>query len=129
MFPPVDRSIDAAEASALRAQLQGDLLLPGDAGYDDARAIWNGMIDRRPGLIIRCRNAGDVAAGVNFAREKGLPLAIKGGGHNVAGNAVCDDGVVLDLSPMRSVDVDPLSRTVRADGGCLLSDLDEATQE
>ncbi len=124
----INPSIAAEEAAGLRASLRGELLLPGDEGYDDARAIWNGMIDRRPGLIIRCLGANDVVAGVNFAREKGLPLAVKGGGHNVAGNAVCDDGVMLDLSLMRSVQVNPDNQTVRVDGGCLLSDVDIETQ-
>lgn len=117
------------EVEALRTQLSGPLLMFGDAAYDETRAIWNGMIDRRPKYIIRCRNTNDVVAGVHFAREHGLSLAIKGGGHNVAGNAVCDDGVMLDLSLMRNVHVNAQTRTVRVDGGCLLSDVDTETQK
>jgi FAD/FMN-containing dehydrogenase len=125
---PTTLAFTHEEVAALRNGLRGELLLPDDPGYDEARAIWNGMIDRRPGLIIRCLGANDVAAGVDYAREQGLPLAVKGGGHNVAGNAVCDDGVMLDLSLMRSVQVNPDKRTVRVDGGCLLSDVDMETQ-
>ncbi|HEX5761261.1 MAG TPA: FAD-binding oxidoreductase [Thermoanaerobaculia bacterium] len=104
------------------------MLLPGDAGYDEARSIWNAMIDRRPALIARCLGAGDVVAGVELARERGLPLSVKGGGHNIAGLAVCDGGLMLDLSLMRGVWVDPAARTARAQAGCLLGDVDRETQ-
>lgn len=114
--------------SALQAQHRGPLLLPGAADYDTARTIWNAMIDRRPALVARCQDAADVVAGVNFARERGLPLSIKGGGHNIAGTAV-GEGLMLDLSPLREVRVDPVSRTAAAQPGCLLSDVDRATQE
>lgn len=124
----MQKQLDESTLEGLRGNLRGELLLPEDAGYDAARAIWNGMIDRKPALIIQCLGAHDVVQGVNFAREQGLLLAIKGGGHNVAGNAVCDGGVMLDLSLMRSVHVDPKRKTVRADAGCLLSDVDYETQ-
>src|SRR4026209_933514 len=86
-----------------RKQLTGELLLPGDQGYEDARKVWNGMIDRHPALIARCRNAQDVIHSVNFARTHKLLVSIKGGGHNVTGNATCDDGIMIDLSQMKSV--------------------------
>ncbi|MFQ5709293.1 MAG: FAD-binding oxidoreductase [bacterium] len=124
----MQKQLDETTLDGLRANLRGELLLPADDGYDAARAIWNGMIDRKPALIIQCLGTRDVVQGVNFAREQGLLLAIKGGGHNVAGNAVCDGGVMLDLSLMRSTHVDPKRKTVRADAGCLLSDVDYETQ-
>ena len=117
-----------AVINALRPALRGDVVLPGDAGYDEARAIWNGMIDRRPAVIVRCRGAADVRRAVLFARETGLPLAVRGGGHNIAGNALCDGGVVIDLSPMRSVWVDPAKRVARVEAGCTLGDVDHETQ-
>ena len=113
---------------AFKATLRGPVLQPGDPGYDDARAIWNAMIDRRPAMIARCAGTADVVASVNFARENGLPLAVKGGGHNIAGSALCEDGMVIDLSPMRDVHVDPRSRLAWVGGGALLSDIDHETQ-
>ncbi|HEX6749137.1 MAG TPA: FAD-binding oxidoreductase [Longimicrobium sp.] len=112
----------------LRAAIRGEIVLPGDTGYDEARAVWNAMIDRRPAVIVRCRGAADVRRAVRFARGSGLPLAVRGGGHNIAGNAVCDGGVVMDLSPMRSVWVDPASRIARVEAGCTLGDVDHETQ-
>ena len=112
----------------LRASLSGTLVLPGDAGYDTARRVWNGMIDMHPAMIVRCADAGDVAAGILFARSHGLPLAVRGGGHSVTGASTCDDGLVLDLSPMKAISVDPATRAVRAEAGALLGELDEATQ-
>ncbi|HEY1273359.1 MAG TPA: FAD-binding oxidoreductase [Thermoleophilaceae bacterium] len=106
----------------------GELIAPGDSSYDDARQIWNGAIDRRPGLIARCASAADVAAAVRFARERELPVAVRGGGHGVAGHAVCDDGLVVDLSPMKSIAVDPQARTARAEAGVLWGELDGAAQ-
>src|ERR671936_959570 len=103
---------------------QGELLAPGDERYDEARKVWNGAIDRRPALIARCRGAGDVAAALRHAREHDLRVAVRGGGHGVAGLAVCDDGLVVDLSPMRAIDVDPAAQTVRAEAGVLLGELD-----
>jgi FAD/FMN-containing dehydrogenase len=106
----------------------GELITPSDAGYDEARKIWNGAIDRRPALIARCREPADVMAALRLARERELPIAVRGGGHGVAGTAVCDDGLVIDLSPMKGIAVDPAARTARAQGGVLWGELDAATQ-
>jgi FAD/FMN-containing dehydrogenase len=108
--------------------VRGAVLRGGDPEYDDARSIWNGLIDRRPALIVQCTGAADVVDAVNFAREHDLLLSIKGGGHNVAGNAVNDGGIVIDLSGMRGVRVDPSTQTVRVQGGATLGDLDRETQ-
>jgi FAD/FMN-containing dehydrogenase len=117
-----------ADLDSLRAQLRGELLTPAEPDYDTARRVWNGMIDRRPAAIARCTGPADVIAAVRFAREQGLGVAVRGGGHNVAGNAVCDDGVVIDLSPMRGVRVDRSRGVVRVGGGALLGDIDHETQ-
>ncbi|GAB3671003.1 FAD-binding oxidoreductase [Halopiger thermotolerans] len=108
--------------------LHGDLLRPESPNYDEARSIWNGMIDRRPTAIVRARGVSDVIATVDFAREHDLLLAIRGGGHHIAGNAVCDDGLMLDCSAMRSVQVDPERRTARVEPGATLADMDHETQ-
>jgi FAD/FMN-containing dehydrogenase len=121
-------TIDPEALQGFVAGVRGDVLQPGDIGYDEARAIWNGLIDRRPALIVRCTGAADVVDAVDFAREHGLTLSIRGGGHNVAGNAVNDDGLVIDLSRMRGVHVDPATQTVRAQGGATLGDIDRETQ-
>ncbi len=107
---------------------RGELLLPTSAGYDTARRIWNGAIDRHPACIARCTGVADVVAAVRFARDHDLEIAVRGGGHNVAGTAVCDDGVVIDLSAMRAVWVDPVGRTAWVQGGALWSDVDHETQ-
>jgi FAD/FMN-containing dehydrogenase len=107
---------------------RGELLQPSSPGYDAARAVWNGSVDRRPAGIARCRGTADVAAAVRFARDRGLEIAVRGGGHNVAGTAVCDGGVVIDLSPMRAVSVDPVRRTALVQGGALWEDVDHETQ-
>ena len=112
----------------LRSQLSGDLLAPGDDGYDAARSVWNGMIDRRPGAICRCQSAEDVIASVRFAGQEGLPVSIRGGGHNVAGHAVGDGGLMIDLSPMRGVRVNPDTRSASVQGGALWGDVDAASQ-
>ena len=117
------------EAQGLEGRMRGQLLRSGDAGYDEARTIWNAMIDRRPALIARCAGTADVVTAVNFAREEGLLVAVRGGGHNVAGNAICDGGLVIDLSPMKDIVVDPVARTARAGGGVLWGEFDRATQE
>jgi FAD/FMN-containing dehydrogenase len=104
------------------------VLRPGDAGYQPARALWNGAIDRRPGLIARCQGAADVAAAIRHARAEGLPVAVRGGGHNVAGTASCDGGLVIDLSPMKGVQVDPGARSAWAQPGLLWGELDHETQ-
>src|SRR5690606_23829908 len=102
---------DQKTVESLQAQLKGELILPGTPGYDEGRSIWNRMIDRYPGFIVKCRTKGDVAKAIRFAGEHRLPLSIKGGGHNVAGNAVCDGGLVIDLSPMKSIHVDVERKT------------------
>jgi FAD/FMN-containing dehydrogenase len=112
----------------LKTRLQGELLLPGHPGYDESRSIWNAMIDRQPAVIVRALGAPDIVTGVRLARESGLPLSIKGGGHNIAGLAVADGGLTLDLSLMRGVQVNPSARTARAEAGALLADVDRETQ-
>jgi FAD/FMN-containing dehydrogenase len=107
---------------------RGGVIAPGQDEYDDARAVWNGAVDRRPRLIARCSGTADVAAAVRFARDHGLEIAVRGGGHNVAGTAVCDDGIVIDLSAMRAVWVDPAGHTARVQGGALWGDVDHETQ-
>jgi FAD/FMN-containing dehydrogenase len=124
-----ETSVPAAAVDDLRANLRGQALTPHDAGYDEARKVWNGSIDRYPGLVVRCAGVSDVRAAVRLAVEHGLPVAIRGGAHNVAGSGTCDGGLVLDLSPMRSVRVDPWARTASADPGLLWRDLDRETQE
>jgi len=108
---------------------EGQLIGPEDAGYDEARAVYNGMIDKRPALIARCATPADVARTIGFARERDLLLAVRGGGHNGAGLGTCDDGVVIDLSLMRDIQVDPEARTVRVGGGCTWGEVDRATGE
>jgi FAD/FMN-containing dehydrogenase len=110
-------------------ELRGDVLRPGDADYEDSRRIWNGMIDKRPALIARCATVDDVREALDFARRRNLLVAVRGGGHGVAGYAVCDDGLVIDLAQMNGVDVDAHKSTVRAGGGCRLGDVDRATQD
>ena len=119
-------------ARAAREELtdfEGLLIGPDDADYEEARQVYNAMIDKRPGLIARCANPEDVARAVTFAREHDLLLAVRGGGHNGAGLGTCDDGVVIDLSQLKGVEVDPQARTVRVGGGCTWSDVDKATNE
>lgn len=125
------QSITDQAASALTdlaGRLEGELVLPGDESYDEARSVWNGMIDLRPAAVARCASTEDVRASVVAARASGLPLAVRGGGHNVAGLGTIEDGLVIDLSLMREVTVDPGQRRVCAGGGALLGDLDTATQ-
>ena len=119
---------DETAIAEFRAALRGDLLLPGDAGYDDARVIFNAMIDKRPALIARCAGADDVVQAVNFARTHDLVVSVRGGGHNVSGNAVCDGGLMIDLSPMKAVEVDQAARTARAEPGLLWAEFDKETQ-
>ena len=121
-------TVSAPVLDAFAASLRGQLLNAGDAGYDEARNVWNAMIDRRPGLIVRCAGAADVIAAVNFARENHLLTAVRGGGHNIAGSAVCDGGLMIDLSTMRSVRVDRVARRVWVEPGATLADLDKETQ-
>src|SRR5829696_365195 len=126
--PTSPRTIDEVALRAFRARLQGDLLAPGDPGYDDARRVFNAMIDRYPALIVRGRSAEDVRRAVLFARERELPLSVKGGGHNVAGSAVCDGGLMLDLSLFKGIHVDPERRIALAEPGLVLGEVDAATQ-
>jgi FAD/FMN-containing dehydrogenase len=113
---------------ALKARVRGIVLTDHDEGYDAARSVWNGMIDRRPGIIVRCAGAADVMAAVDFARETGAVLSVRGGGHNIAGSAVCDNGVMVDLSPMKSVRIDPFARTARVEPGVTLGEFDREAQ-
>jgi hypothetical protein len=119
--------VSSEAIQSLVGALRGSVIQPDDPGYDEARALYNAMIDKRPRLIARCVDAGDVMTAVNFARDQGLLLAIRGGGHNGPGLGSCDNGLVIDLSGMKSVRVDPASRTVRADAGCTSGDVDHAT--
>jgi FAD/FMN-containing dehydrogenase len=112
----------------LDEQFDGRLLVPGDAGYEEARAVWNAMIDRRPRAIVRCASAEDVAAAVRFAREDDLEIGVRCGGHSVLGLAVPEDGLMIDLTPMGGVRVDPERRRAWVQGGALLGALDRATQ-
>ena len=111
----------------LRAQVVGEVVAPGDETYDEARKVYNAMIDRRPGVVVHCLNTSDVVAAVNFARENELDLAVRGGSHSVPGFGTCEGGVVIDLSGMRSVSVNPTSRTARAEGGATWGDFNDAT--
>jgi FAD/FMN-containing dehydrogenase len=111
-----------------RASLRGQLLQPKDPGYDAARTVWNAMIDRHPAIIVRCAGVADVMASVDFARTQGLRLAVRGGGHNIAGSALCDDGLVVDLSAMRSVRIDSEQRRAFVEGGATLGDFDHEAQ-
>lgn len=120
--------VHESDIQKFKTQLRGEVIDRGDPRYDDARKVFNGMIDKRPALIVRCAGVGDVIAAVNFAREADLLVAVRGGGHGVAGSAVCDDGLVIDLSAMNSVHVDPQKRTARAGGGATWRDLDHETQ-
>jgi FAD/FMN-containing dehydrogenase len=111
-----------------KSRLRGSLLHPGEDGYDQARKIWNGMFDRRPALIARCAGAADVISAVNFARDNKLQVAVRGGGHSLPGHSVCDGGVVIDLSPMKAIRVDPAARTARAEPGVKWLEFDRETQ-
>ena len=124
----VQTPIGAEALANLTLAIRGEIISPEDAGYQQSRSIWNGMIDRRPALIVRALGVSDVVACVRFARENGLPISIKGGGHNIAGLAVADGAVMLDMSLMRGVWVDPQASTAHAQAGCLLGDVDRETQ-
>jgi len=123
------RQFQEAILTEFKSHFGGDILLPGDPGYDDTRQIWNGMIDRKPALIARCKSAGDIGQSVQFGRDQGLVVAIRGGGHNIAGNAVCDDGLMIDLSLMKKVEVDPKARRATVEPGCILADFDAVAQK
>jgi FAD/FMN-containing dehydrogenase len=121
-------TLGEATLAELAQAVHGELLTPGADGYDEARAIWNGAHDRRPALIIRCTGVADVIKGVQFARSENLPLALRGGGHSIPGFSTCDGGVVLDMSAMKGIRVDPDAKRVSAQAGCLWADLDHETQ-
>ncbi|MFW6201888.1 MAG: FAD-binding oxidoreductase [Gemmatimonadota bacterium] len=123
-----DVTVDAAAVHELEDRLRGPVLRAGDEGYDEARRIWNAMIDKRPALIARCTGAADVIDALRWSREHDLLVSVRGGGHNVAGNALCDGGLTMDLSGLRSVHVDPAARTARAEPGVTLGDIDRETQ-
>ena len=120
--------VDDAAINAFGARLRGQLIGPGDEGYDGARKIWNGMFDRHPALIARCAGAADVITAVTFARERGLTVAVRGGGHSFPGHSVCDGGLVIDLSQMKGLRVDPAARTARAEPGVRWIEFDRETQ-
>ena len=121
-------TLSAETIEALGGGLRGVLCMPGEPGYDQARTIWNAMIERRPGAVVRAAGASDVIRAVKLAAEQKLVLSIRGGGHSIAGNAVCDGGLMLDLTPMKSVRVDPHARTARVEPGVVLGELDHETQ-
>jgi FAD/FMN-containing dehydrogenase len=120
--------LQAAKLKELKGNFRGAIVLPGDNAYESARKIWNAMIDKHPAVILRCATTSDIVHAVNFARDNGIILAVRGGGHNIAGNAMCDDGIVIDLSQMKAARVDPDARRVTVEGGATLADLDAATQ-
>jgi FAD/FMN-containing dehydrogenase len=120
--------IQSTKIDAFKGKFGGEVVSPGDEAYDDARKIWNAMIDKHPALIVRCITKSDVVLAVNFARDNELLLAVRGGGHNIAGSAMCDDGIVIDLSQMKAASVDPVARRVTIEGGATLADLDASTQ-
>jgi FAD/FMN-containing dehydrogenase len=128
MVEAATRQIDPERLRAFRSAFAGDVILPGDATYDAARAVWNGMVDRRPAVILRPTNAGEVAAALRFARDEDLAIAVRSGGHSLPGHSTCDDGAIIDLAAMRGVTVDPERRVARCNGGALLGELDDAAQ-
>ena len=121
-------TLDKITIKYFEKNLNGQLIRPGDTDYDEARAVWNGMIDRHPLLIARCESPADVITAVNFAREHNLQVAVRGGGHNVAGHGTSDGGMVIDLGAMKQIDIDPIGRTVRVEGGATIGDIDQVTQ-
>src|SRR5437868_9158083 len=124
---PIATTLEKATVQDLRSRMRGDLIQPGDPGYEPARRVYNAMIDQHPALITHCADVADVISAVNFARQHQLTLAVRGGGHNGAGLGTCDGGLVIDLSRMKGIRVDPAARTVRVEGGCTWGDVDHAT--
>lgn len=128
MTTSMGAGVAEATIQQFKSGLRGPLLQPGDAGYDDARRVWNGMIDRKPAMIARCKGVADVMSAVQFARANNLLVSVRGGGHNVSGNAVCDDGLMIDLSPTKGIRIDPARRVARAQAGVTWGELDHETQ-
>jgi FAD/FMN-containing dehydrogenase len=124
----VDAILEEGAVQEFKASLHGPLLRPDDAGYEEARKVWNGMIDRRPALIASCAGVADVITAVNFARTHQVLVSVRGGGHNAPGNAICEGGLMIDLAGMRSIRVDPIRRTARAEGGATWGDFECETQ-
>jgi FAD/FMN-containing dehydrogenase len=120
--------LNPAAIQDFKKRLRGQLLAPGDAAYDTARKVWSGMIDKRPALIGQCLTSSDVVACVQFARAEGVPISVRGGGHNFAGKAVCDEGLMIDLSPMKGIDIDPQRQIARAQTGLTLGELGVFTE-
>src|SRR5437867_5961954 len=123
-----DTVLDEATVQGFQTSLRGPLLRPGDEGYDEARQVWNANVDKRPALIARCAGVSDVINAVNFARTNSLLVSVRGGGHNIPGNCVCNGGLVIDLTRMKGIRVDPFRRTVRAEGGVKWGEFDHETQ-
>lgn len=121
-------NVSTGPAEHLRAKLAGRLIFPDDPGYDALRRVWNGRIDKRPALIVRCANADDIAEAIRFARDNEVEASVRGGGHNIAGNSLCNGGIVIDLSGMKGIIIDPAARTAWAEPGLLLREFDTATQ-
>ena len=124
----VSTKVSKAELEKFESSFRGNLLRPGNDGYDEARTIWNAMIDRKPAIIAQCAGVADVIQAVNFAREHELLTAIRSIGHNIAGNAICDDGLVIDLSQMRSMRIDPVAKRAHVEPGVTLGDFDFEAQ-
>lgn len=122
-------TLDEGITQGLRDRFSGDVILPGDSGYDDARKVFNGMIDKRPAVIARCASTEDAVAAVDFARDNELVVAVRSGGHSVAGMSICEDGILIDLAAMKEIEVDPEAKSARVGGGVLSGELDAATQE
>src|ERR1700682_2228103 len=125
--PKTEPTLNASDFAQLRQTIRGDLVVPDDPGYDQARRVWNGMVDKRPAAVIYCAGADDVITAVNFARSRNLLVAVRGGGHNIGGCSVCDAGVVIDVSRMKRIEVDPARRVARAQAGLNLGEFDAAT--
>ncbi|MCZ6693549.1 MAG: FAD-dependent oxidoreductase, partial [Bacteroidetes bacterium] len=125
----ISNTFTLVETDSLKAKLKGRIILPQDPDYDEARQIYNAMIDKHPGIIIKCKDEDDVIQAVNFAREKELKVSIRSGGHNGAGLALCEDGLVIDLSEMKDIQINPDQRTAMVQTGCTLADVDKATHE
>src|ERR1700692_447954 len=123
-----DAILEKATVQKFADSLRGPLLQPGEGGYDEARKVWNGMIDRLPALIARCAGVADVIAAVRFARTHGVLVSVRGGGHHITGNAVCEGGLMIDLSPMKSVRVDLVNQTARAEAGLTWGEFNRETQ-